>query len=831
MKKTTLSKIFGVAVVIALLASLIIAAVPTSALSYSGPGVTVTPATISAGAVYKIDFTGSFALDDAAVVTVVFPSGTTVPATLTSVTMINGQGQGGATTYSTIPAANTVYIDVPTTILGFNVGYIWSITITGITNPGTPGTYALSLATNGLSDAVAQTIGPPIEGAVSSPSYTISVPTQVSVYNNAGNFLGTQSTLGAAIAIAPTRGTVKAGPGTYKETITTTGPGVQYLTITSTSSTADTIIEGSINLATGYTYVTLSNFTVKGSVFVNDNNDAISGCVFTKANPNPIAGFIVDNGLDLTVTGCSFDATMGASQDTAIVLTAVGGTAPTFTQITNCTFSLNQSAALQQDVAISATAGATFTASGCTFTGSSGIGYTDAAGANATIKNGTFTSLQSAAVIDAVSTFDFEGNTVNTCTSLGGPAATGAIEIRATATKVIVANNVIKGSAGYSMIVTSAPTLFSVAGNQFSGNALGIKALAGTYPLNYWGAAGGAGATGSDVTTDSTVPPTAFQPYLSVAPSIASVTFVPGAPAVAPYAIDFTMPGAAGIQVNNVTAAVNTVIVGQKLAANPVTLTPPYPAVAYYDVFMSAAPNTTTAQINFFTTGITSATQIYVWSGAAGNWVLCSNQAVAGTGAYVYVNINATTTPAWGDLTGTYFAVVAGLPPAPANFAVNSPVLGSNTGLTNIPFSWDAVTGATSYEFILSSNADLSSPIVDQQNLSGTAFTYTGTLKAGPYYWMVNAYLNNAVKAKSVTGTFIAVAPVVTPPPTTGPVITITSVPAPTITITQPAATTITIPAAQVTEITPAWIWGIIGIGAVLIIVVIVLIVRTRRSV
>ena len=829
MKKTTLSKIFGVAVVIALLASLIIAAVPTSAISYSGPGVTVTPATISAPAVYKIDFTGSFALDDTDIVTVVFPSGTTVPATLASVTMTNGQGQGGATTYSTIPAANTVYIDVPTTILGFNVGYIWSITITGITNPGTPGTYALSLATN-VGDAVSQTIGTPIESAVSSPTYTISVPTQVSVYNDAGNFLGTKDNIDLALDIVPSHGTVKAGPGTYIENPSTADASLQYVTITSTSSATDTIIQGNLTLAGSDTYVTLSNFTVKGSVIVNGNNDTISGCVFTKLNANPISYFVQDNGLDLTITGCSFDTTLGSSQDTAIVLTAVGGTAPTFTQITNCTFSLNQSAALQQDVAISATAGATFTASGCTFTGSSGIGYTDAAGANATIKNGTFTSLQSAAVIDAVSTFDFEGNTVNTCTSLTGSAATGAIEIRAVANQVIVANNVIKGSAGYSMIVTSAPTLFSVAGNQFSGNALGIKALAGTYPLNYWGAAGGPGATGSDVTTDSTIQATAFQPFLGVAPSAANATFASPAWTI-PYSYDFTASGASGVQINNVTGATTaTMVVAQKLSTNPVTLTPPYPSVAYYDVYMSTAPTTTTVQINFFTTGITNATQVYYWSGAAGNWVL-TDSLVAGTGTYVYVTINDTTAPAWGDLTaGIYFVVVSGLPPAPANFDVNSPVLGSTTGLTNIPFSWAPYTGATSYEFILSANADLSSPVVDQQNLSGTAFTYTGTLQPGPYYWVVNAYLNNAIKAKSVTGTFIAESPTTTAT-ATGTVITITSVPAPTITITQPAATTITIPAAQVTEITPAWIWGIIGIGAVLIIVVIVLIVRTRRSV
>ena len=48
----------------------------------------------------------------------------------------------------------------------------------------------------------------------------------------------------------------------------------------------------------------------------------------------------------------------------------------------------------------------------------------------------------------------------------------------------------------------------------------------------------------------------------------------------------------------------------------------------------------------------------------------------------------------------------------------------------------------------------------------------------------------------------------------------VTTVPAPDVTVTVP-----------VTEITPAWIWAIIAIGAVLCIAVIVLIVRTRRVV
>jgi len=77
-----------------------------------------------------------------------------------------------------------------------------------------------------------------------------------------------------------------------------------------------------------------------------------------------------------------------------------------------------------------------------------------------------------------------------------------------------------------------------------------------------------------------------------------------------------------------------------------------------------------------------------------------------------------------------------------------------------------------------------------------------------------------------------APAPIITAPAP----ITITQVPAPQITVTAPApapATTITIPAAPAVPapITPGFIWAIIIIGAILVIAVVVLIVRTRRTV
>jgi len=118
---------------------------------------------------------------------------------------------------------------------------------------------------------------------------------------------------------------------------------------------------------------------------------------------------------------------------------------------------------------------------------------------------------------------------------------------------------------------------------------------------------------------------------------------------------------------------------------------------------------------------------------------------------------------------------------------------------TNIAFTWDSVAVFDSYNWVLSPNADFSSPLDSATGLTTTAYTYTGTELAydTPYYWKVTAIKDGAPSSVAI-GTFrTMVEPdedVEPPPPTT-----------------------------------PFWVWVVIAIGAVLVIVVIVLIFRTRR--
>ncbi len=113
--------------------------------------------------------------------------------------------------------------------------------------------------------------------------------------------------------------------------------------------------------------------------------------------------------------------------------------------------------------------------------------------------------------------------------------------------------------------------------------------------------------------------------------------------------------------------------------------------------------------------------------------------------------------------------------------------------VSNIPFTWEAVADATGYEFSLV-NAATDAEVVSATP-AGTTYTYTGTLSYDTsYYWTVKAMKDTTVFGDA-TATFTTGAEgVVVPPPST-----------------------------------PAWVWVIIAIGAVLVIVTLMLIFRTRR--
>jgi hypothetical protein len=148
---------------------------------------------------------------------------------------------------------------------------------------------------------------------------------------------------------------------------------------------------------------------------------------------------------------------------------------------------------------------------------------------------------------------------------------------------------------------------------------------------------------------------------------------------------------------------------------------------------------------------------------------------------------------------------------ASAIFTVAGPKLLSPTsGAKDVPlrpdFSWTPMPGATSYQFILAT--DLALP----KTITGTPITVTSPnfqLSADldydtTYFWAVKVTAPTA-SPQSIDSFHTMAKPVAPPTP----------------------APPVQIPPVQ--QITPAWIWAIVIIGAILVIAVIVLIVTTRR--
>jgi hypothetical protein len=170
----------------------------------------------------------------------------------------------------------------------------------------------------------------------------------------------------------------------------------------------------------------------------------------------------------------------------------------------------------------------------------------------------------------------------------------------------------------------------------------------------------------------------------------------------------------------------------------------------------------------------------------------------------------------WSD--GRSFSVA---PSAGAGVTLNSPAAGAaDTATTKIGFTWTAVTNADKYDWVLSANPDLSTPIATKTGLTTTATSYTGAALAydTPYYWQVKAYKNNAVITMSTIGTFRTAVQGAFCSAIDGQCFA-----------TQAELNTHNAELQAKTAPTPFWVWVVIAIGAILVIVVIVLIFRTRR--
>jgi hypothetical protein len=786
-----------------------VAAAPVSADVSSA---TVTPGDddISAVGAYVIKFDAVFPLAIGDSVFVRFPAGTTLPASAVYANAAEVDVALDADSQATLVAdtmtvdKNARTVEIKTKTAAVTVADHWTITFQAgatnkIYNPGTPGTYTLEVKTDEETTWV------------TSKTYTIEIPGKIDRYNKSGNYLGSSNTFAGLAALADYDKLI-VGPGTYVENYNVAA-GLDYVTIESSGTAADTVIKGEIDVNATTTYLTIDDLTIKPdttsdiALDINGTNTTVTNCVFSRRTATAVETMIDVDGATTKIQDCTIDTTYGD------VAADIGVDVAATTTITGCTFLVDQNASLVQDKAIDETTATTTTVSGCTFTGSSGIGWNSAVNSTkATIKTSTFDGLSQAIVCTGTPLVVIQNNTISDCSS----TTQGAIDMANAAAGSTIEGNTIQNSAAYSIDVTAGTANIDVIGNQLLSNTKGLRSGAATLnaQFNWWGNDTGptittnVGGTGDICSTNVT-----YKPFAKAVTENARFDAgVLALDASTTVGIDFSTTAGAGD------------IALTKYASNPTTASPKYSALSgsWFDVYAPAATGTCTVKL--YADGITSDTDAYVYSALEGKWVACSDQGASGTGDYVWVTIKATgTTPVTGDLDGTPFVLVG----APAAAALGTPtILAPEAGATNVPlkpvFQWTAVTDAKTYDLQVSDNYAFRGkertdpPMIDRGILSETVYALDAELEyATNYYWRVRASTTTTKVqgeagewAVGVFSTMPAPAPIPETPEPTPPVI----LPAP------------------VAATTPAYVWAIIGVGAILVIAVIVLIVRTRRA-
>ena len=859
------TRIMGVGLSAAMLATTVLTAVPAMALT--APVVTTNNTGISQNGSWDIRFTVATAVNGtpAGNITITFPAGFTVNqslgANISGLTISAGPGWLSSTNFGnavlTTPAANstaaTRQITINITagdIIGADAQVRVILPVGTVTNPSLAGSYNITVATSNETTAVTSNnivvtlpnIGP--------------LPGQVEGKNSNGDVLyrNIVSDLSAVIA-TPGVSRIELAAGTYNATNTAGVIGQTIVGVGTAGTVILTAPAASVPLTVSVVNVTLENLTIQGNINGTADLLSITGNNTTVKNVTFIGGV---NQVNATFTAASNRTTLS---DCIFNVTGnvTSGVTTNGRVTTNSTFNVDNGG-----VGIIASNGG-LTATSAVFNGATGTGAGIAISGNgsSTITTSTFNNLGNNALANSGigsvsvsgSTFNGSGNaTATSATTNGVITASGAGDL-------ILINNTISNSAA------AAYGLYVSGGNvtaRFNTitNTLNAKQTSGIADAanNWWGTAAGPGSSSISGNVTTT-------PFLAGVTNSSSVVFsssnLSGGTAGG-------LPSGVDISVANVTtgaALTANILSSAKYASNPQTTAPTGTPIAYYDVYVAGASTESgsTITIKFFAPGITPATKVSFASATTGGWVLATNQAVSADNSFVVVTVTPSSSPSTTDLGRTPFVLtnVISAPTAPTLVGPTGTGVPLNTG-----FSWNPVAGATSYKFQVSTSSLFDTTVAGgDQTVASTVAGGVTLASNTTYFWRVQAVNSGGVSAWT-TGTFTTGVPasaITAPPPvitnnitTPAPVVNIApaqvtvqppnvtvnpptvnvaapaapnvTVNPPQVTISPPPPQQITVQPAEVSQVIPTYIlWTIILIGAVLIIALIVLIVRTRR--
>jgi len=845
--KSKLFRILGVVAVVAMIATALVA--PVSALAGVNLAITLgtSPATTTVTDIsntpinYILTFTPGVAQPAATnAVVVTFDAGIKLPTVVNVGFLTSGPGIGGGAAITTMTYAlgtavgqvvtiDTTIVNVvsgsPAVAVGaLGSGAIVQMTFPNMTNPSTIGSYGVTIKTNVETTAVA------------SNTFTTTNPTLpavsgvATVFNSAGTPMSQSNSLTTALTSIASYpgGKITLTAGTYNTAFGTPTVNCTIQGVVGSASSVILLSTGAWGLSGATSVIDSVTIDNTNGSFTMNNATAgtVSNCVFKNATGNA-----------LVFSGAGTET---ASTDTFTVKNGATGISSSSAKatVTGCTFTVTGTGWGISSSANITVSGSTFTGVAATAPTYTGQGIILSGGAASVIGTSTFTGL-STALDTTAGGVNFNGNTVTSC-GMTTPTGVDAIMVHTVTvpTAVVnITNNKISSSLEYIISVAGNDNLVSVMDNQFATNVSNASNTGGVGLLNvthnYWGAATGPASTAT----------VSFTNPLGIAPTAG--TFATGA-----SGMTLTASTTAGV---NIVASTGALSLGAAvLSGNPVAVALPSTATVsrYYDVF--AGTGVTAATVDFFGTTaapVTANSSIYFYNASYGTWQPCSNQAINTFGNDVEVTIGTTTVPTNVQFQGTPFALVTvptvlaapGTITYPTNGATNVPV-----SATNMTFTWPAVTGAgITYQFALaqaSANTTANEfAILDySDNTITNAEPLQETLQYNTvYWWEVRAVTLNSSGAVSATGPWTVSMFTTAPAPvtTTGTSAVVTTV-VTSVVITNPVttvvstSTNIVLPSSTGTS-SPAipsyLLWAVIAVGAVLIIAVIVLIVRTRR--